>query len=391
MNIGIITFWESTDNYGQVLQAYALQQVLQNMGHEPFLIRYSLKASQGIVNMSSLIKKMCKLLAVYPALKSIKHQRKNKEDEVYRKSIEFKNVTRKFSEFREKYIAQSALIYNSIDELRLNPPKADCYITGSDQVWTMLLNTEGNKAYFLDFGDKKIKRIAYAASFARNKYPSDLIAILKEQLSKFDAISVREDEGVSICHLANRYDAIKVLDPTFLLDKDVYLKLIENVSLSHRDYAFTYSINIRDAKELAWDEVCAYANKLNLEMLTVTSSGHFPGREILSGTKYIYATIPEWIAYINNAKFVVTTSFHGVAFCIILNMQFVYFPLGGTEARGNGRVISLLQELGLMSRIYSGSGIESLLEKKIDWDMVNHSLEQMKKKSIDFLNQNIRN
>lgn len=388
MKIGIITFWESTDNYGQVLQAYALQTVLKNMGHEPFLIRYSLKASLGESRKPSLLRKLIKVIAIYPMLKAIKRNIRQREDIDCRKKIEEKNILRRFSDFRDANMSSSRDVYNSIEELKANPPKADCYITGSDQVWTMLLSNEGNKAYFLDFGEDKIKRISYAASFARYEYPKELIPLLKEQLAKFNAISVREDEGVDICRLGGRYDAIKTLDPTFLLDKDVYLKLIEHISLEH-DYAFTYSINIRDAKELAWEEVCEYVHKQKMEMVTVTSSGHFPGREILSDTKYVYATIPEWIAYINNAKFVVTTSFHGIAFCIILNKPFVYFPLSKAGAKGNGRVISLLKELGLMDRIYFGSGIEAILEAKIDWNKVNSSLEVMKKKSLDFLYQNI--
>ena len=199
MRIGIITFWESTDNYGQVLQAYALQQVLKDMGHEPYQIRYSLKASQTNIPQSSLLKKIIKLLLVYPLVISLKRRKKQREDLVCRTIIEEKNKIRKFHQFRNEYISQSERIYYSIEEIRKDPPIADCYITGSDQVWTMLLNIEGNNAYFLDFGAPSIKRIAYAASFGRSSYPAAIQPILKEKLSKFDAISVREKEGVDIC------------------------------------------------------------------------------------------------------------------------------------------------------------------------------------------------
>lgn len=80
MKIGIITFWESTDNYGQVLQAYALQQVLKSMGHEPFQIRYSLKASLSqSFHKTSLVKKILKVLLVYPALKTLRREKKKKQ------------------------------------------------------------------------------------------------------------------------------------------------------------------------------------------------------------------------------------------------------------------------------------------------------------------------
>lgn len=388
MEIGIITFWESTDNYGQVLQAYALQQVLKNMGHRPFQIRYSLKASQMSGNKSSIFRKALKAITVYPIIKTLIKIKKNQEDVIYRNMIEKKNIIRKFSDFREKYISYSEFVYNSIDEIRTNPPKADCYITGSDQVWTMLLNNKNNNAYFLDFGNQSIKRIAYAASFARNEYPNELIPLLKEQLAKFNAISVREDEGITLCKLAGRRDVIKTLDPTFLLSKEIYLDLVKNISIYH-NYIYTYSINIRESNELAWNEVCKYACDRKLKLITTTSSGFLPGREILSDTKYVYATIPEWIAYINNAECILTTSFHGIAFCIILNKPFVYFPLKGNGSKGNGRVLSLLKELGLTDRIYSGVNLPVILDSKIDWTRVNLSIERLRMKSMDFLFTNL--
>lgn len=391
MKIGIITFWESTDNYGQVLQAYALQQVLKNMGHEPFQIRYSLKASQGSSQKITLQKMMFKLLKVYPIIQAIKEKKERREDAACRALIESKNIERQFSDFRKNHISQSEKIYNSYEDLKANFPKADCYITGSDQVWTMLLNNEGNKAYFLDFGEANIKKVAYAASFAMKEYPQELMPLLRIQLAKFNAISVREDDGIEICRQAGRSDAIKTIDPTFLLNKDTYCKLAKSITVPRDGYIFTYSINIRHSDELAWNDVCNYAHQLNLRLVTVTSSGNFPGREILSDTKYVYSTIPEWIAYINSAKLIITTSFHGVAFSIILNKPFVYFPLSGKNEKGNGRVISLLNEVGLMNRICTGKGIEHILKNDIDWNIVNRLVDVMKKKSMDFLYKSINN
>lgn len=389
MRIGIITFWESTDNYGQVLQAYALQQVLKNMGHEPFQIRYSLRASLSQeFHKTSLVKKILKVLLVYPALKNLRRKKIKKADEACRAMIEKKNIARQFPAFREKYLSSSKLVYNSIEEIRKNPPKADCYITGSDQVWTMLLGNAGNNAYFLDFGSSETKRIAYAASFSIPSYPEKLMPLLKGQLEKFDAISVREDEGIDICKQAGRNDIVKTLDPTLLLDKDAYLTLSNSVS-TPRNYAFVYSINIRKADEIAWDEICKCADHRGVKLITTTSSGHFPGREIFPNTEYVYATIPEWIAYIHNSEFVATTSFHGVVFCLILNKPFVYFPLGGNGAKGNGRVHSLLSPLGLTNRIHGEKSVEEILQSDIDWSKVNRLLEVNGIDSLKFLNENL--
>lgn len=389
MKIGIITFWESTDNYGQVLQAYALQKVLRGMGHEPFQIRYSLAASQTSERHTSVLRRILKVLLVYPMLKAIKRKRNRKNDELALEMIEEKNIARNFPEFRKKYLSQSSLVYNSLDEIKANPPVADCYITGSDQVWTMLLSNANNKAYFLEFGSTNIKRIAYAASFSRPSYPEKLMPLLQEQLVKFDAISVREDEGIGICKLAGRNDAVKTLDPTMLLRKNTYTNLTKNIKTPN-NYAFVYSINIRKAEEMAWDEICKYAHQHSLKLITTTSSGHFPGREILTDTQYLYATIPEWIAYIYNSEFVATTSFHGVAFCLILNKPFVYFPLGADGAKGNGRVLSLLSFLGLSNRIYGNMKVEAILDSAIDWERVNRLLGEKKLDSLNFLKENLK-
>lgn len=388
MKIGIITFWESNDNYGQVLQAYALQLILRRMGHEPFLIRYSLRASQVTNKNSSLFWKVLKFLAILPLIKSIKRKRAQKQEDICRAYIEEKNIVRHFSEFRKNFISQSSKVYYSISELREDPPKADCYITGSDQVWTMLLNNEGNRAYFLDFGDNKIKRISYAASFGMSEYPIDLIPNLSSLLHKFNAISVREETGVRICNKLG-LNVQHVLDPTLLLRNEDYLCLGCS-ELSSVSTMYIYSINIKSSDELYWEEVKNYAEKNKLSIKVTTSSGNFPGREIFDGADYLYAMIPEWIQYINNASLVVTTSFHGVVFCLLGHTNFVYIPLRQTGSKGNGRVESLLNSIGASFKICpSRDNFSTVAQSKIDWDDIDVQIEKLRQQSIDFLMKNL--
>lgn len=383
MKIGIVTFWESTDNYGQVLQAYALQQVLKDMGHEPFQIKYSLKASQGAQLNISLLKKIVKTLLIYPILRNLKKKRELRINTEYKTFIEEKNKVRRFSEFRKKYITQGDRIYNSIEELRSNPPQADCYITGSDQVWTMLLNDEGNAGYFLDFGNKETKRISYAASFGRSAYPTYLQPRLKGLLNSFDAISVREEEGVEICRSLG-INSSHVLDPTLLLNKSEYNDLTKDSDIFSG--IFVYSINVKEPSELYWDSVVKYANSHNSPITVTTSSGNFPGREIYEGVSYQYATIPEWINCIKNASHVVTTSFHGVAFCILMHTNFVYVPLQKSGSRGNGRVESLLNSLEIGYKIcHDDNMFENIIEKEINWFDVDKRIELLRIKSYSFL------
>lgn len=389
MNIGIITFWESTDNYGQVLQAYALQQVLKGMGHEPFQIRYSLKASQSAENKPSVLKKIMKVLLIYPLIKSISRRKAFKEDAECRALIERKNEVRKFRDFRSTYIEQDSVIYNSIDEIRKNPPVADCYITGSDQVWTMLLSNEGNAAYFLDFGKNNIKRISYSASFGRSVYPKELQPRLKDLLSRFDAISVRELEGVEICESLG-VNAEHVLDPTLLLSNVDYLNKLHIENKPKDNSLFVYSINVRTPEDLYWTELRKYADDNGLDITVTTSSGNIPGREIYDDVSYSYATIEDWLDKINRAQLVATTSFHGVVFCLLMHTNFVYVPLKNNRAKGNGRVESLLKTINLLEKIcYKSEDINLCAKNIVDWAFVDSRMKQNRINSMLFLQNNL--
>ena len=389
MKIGIITFWESTDNYGQVLQAYALQRVLKSMGHEPFLIRYSIKASQTGEKSPSILKKILKLLLVYPLIKSIKMRKELKENAKWRSMIEKKNEARKFRYFRSSYIEQSTIVYNLIEEIRSNPPVADCYISGSDQVWTMLLSNESNAAYFLDFGGKNVKRISYAASFGRSEYPEYLHQRLKELLMRFDAISVREQEGIEICNSLG-IKAEHVLDPTLLLSKVDYLNNLHIEDESKENSLYVYSINVRTSEDLYWSELRRYADANGLDISVTTSSGNIPGREIYDDANYSYATIEEWLKNINRAQLVATTSFHGVVFCLLMHTNFVYVPLKNSRAKGNGRVVSLLKTVNLLEKIcYKATDVDSCLNIAIDWTMVDDIMKRNRISSISFLQKNL--
>ena len=133
-----------------------------------------------------------------------------------------------------------------------------------------------------------------------------------------------------------------------------------------------------------------YAKQNGFKSISTTSSGYFAGKEICSDTKYIYATIPQWLGLIQNAEFVATTSFHGVAFCLIMHTNFIYFPLKGTYSRGNSRVVSLLESLGIPEKKFSDNmTVKQCIESPIDWNVVEAKLTVRKDKSIKFLNNNL--
>lgn len=381
MKIGIITFWQSNDNYGQILQCFALQQQLIKLGHKPFLIKYV--PLQKTVQ-TSIAEKLWKLIQIYPIFLKLRKIQKAKQA----KAFTLKNRQRRFDEFRENHIVTNGAIYHGLSDIQNNPPDSDCYLCGSDQVWSMLLDNDENQAFYLNFGDKYTKRVAYAASFGRDVYPMELNGKLHDMLAKFNAVSVREKTGINICKKVG-IQAVDVLDPTLLLSVKEYVRIIETPSVRGK-YFYTYSLNITSDKDLCWKALLDYANLRGFKSVSTTSSGYFIGKEICSNTEYVYATIPQWLGYIQNAEFVATTSFHGVAFCLIMHTNFIYFPLKGVHSRANSRVISLLDYLGLHEKIFDGNmTIKQCIEYPIDWNKIEAKLNVKKNASISFLENSL--
>ncbi len=382
MRIGIITFWQSKDNYGQLLQCWALQQYLRKKGHEPFLIRYNFIGNQRKPNSFRYLK----MFLIYPVVKKIWNVIEKKRNLRSWRYYEERNNERKFADFIENHIICSDIVYNNLSELRSMPPLADCYITGSDQVWAQTLEYEDNKAFFLSFGDKKIRRVAYAPSFAMLDYPNHLLFDLKRELSGLDFISVREQSGCNICESIGIY-ATNVLDPTLLLDKTDYIpKLLKPVA--HHEYIYIYSINIASAEEIRWTELKRCIDENKHQLIVTPASGYLVGKELFGKVGYSYATIEEWFSYIYYSNLVVTTSFHGVVFCILLEKPFVYIPLKGKYSGGNSRILDLLDELELGNRVLSDEvTYGTIINHKVDWIKVRLKLSEMRNKSISFLKE----
>ncbi len=388
MRIGIITFWDSNDNYGQQLQCWALQQKLISLGHSPFLIKFKRKR-EDIFHVP-LWKLVIKLLLVYPYYKNWVYIRKEKKKNALKDRNSKINNQRLFEKFRNDYLIFSESSYEGIEQLRNNPPVADAYITGSDQVWGTPLLDEDTKAYFLDFGPKECKRVSYAASFGMSEYPDNAKENLSKSLSLFNGISVREKEGISICEQLG-YAAVNVVDPTLLLSANDYIQKLSIEKNFEKPYVFVYSINIKDSKEIYWNSLQCLSRRNNLELIVTPSSGYWQFDDIFDGAQYKYATIQEWISLISNAELVVTPSFHGIVFCILNNTKFLYSPVHGAWSKGNNRVINLLEELSLTEFVLRDeSDYLNALKAEIDWITIGQKINKLRKDSTLFLIDNLK-
>lgn len=337
MRIGIITFWKSVDNYGQILQSFALQQYLRNNGHDPFLIRYS-----DIVKKGASFKwyRLLHYVIRLPQYVSWYISEKLRQRKVFQYEKSVAHIDRKFGEFMKKYLKFTEDIYTD-ETIHQDPPIADAYVCGSDQIWG------GDWAYYLDFVPENKPRIAYAPSLGGlMSFDPDYERQLAMLLSKFAFIGMREQSGVDVCRRLGRNDAIKVVDPTLLLARGDYDKLRVPTNVD-KPYIFAYILGNPMTCSVA--EIMDYAHLMHKELKYVVSAGQ------LDGYEHLYPQVGEWIDLISHADIVITNSFHGTVFSLIYNRPFITILLNQGYERMNTRVVELLTECNLTQQLYHGN------------------------------------
>lgn len=355
MRIGIYT-QELRDNYGGILQNYALQQVLKKIGHEAITIDYRPR-SNFFWYLVSQIKTI--VLFLIGKKRSFRKYEKTPERSCYT------------APFIRKYIRTSWRM-QFITPFVPGLLKIECAITGSDQVWRPAYN---NLSYaFLDFvRNEKIKKISYAASFGVDfwEYSDSQTKKCKELVKAFKAVSVRESSGVALCEKYLGINAIHVLDPTLLLLKKDYERLCSDVKpIFSKSLVIAYILDLSEDKE---DIIRNVAKEKGLDYI------------IISAEKNIEKTVEEWLSVFRDADYIVTDSFHGTVFSIIFQKSFNVIL---NNKRGESRFKSILSLFGLEERIIS-KDMKSYNIEDIDWDKIEPILEKWKNKSINFLTKNI--
>lgn len=357
MRIGTITFWDTEDNYGQVLQCFALIKYLESRGHQVQLV----KTDQSDLYEQSYIHKLYTLLdmVIHP---SRFFNRKKCGETQKSQTHKARFVDRYFSDFKKKYIPSTEKIY-TFRELCKADLGLNAVVCGSDQVWSGF-----SKLMFLQFPGT-FKRISYAASFGgvRPKNGLDKKNV-RSWLKSFDLITVREKEGVEICG-ALKAKAYMVPDPTLLLGKIEYDKLIETPKeVREEEYILLYLLG--NEMKVTVEEIMAFAKSKHLKVKYVASQNRVDelGKE--------YPTIGEWLYLMSHASYFITNSFHGTVFSMIFHKPFMTIPLSGKTARMNGRIADLLTDSGLEERIFTGS-FETLF-KPLDFD----KFEENKRRGI---------
>lgn len=387
MKIGILT-QPLHNNYGGVLQAYALQTVLRGMGHEPINLKrvYHEKASPKLffLHILSFIKCFCLIYLLHDNSWVLMNPFKINYNP-RRCPQPLTKAT--LPVFVSNHIVESSPLFTSKELLRsLKEYSLDGIVVGSDQVWREDYSPCISD-YFLHFLpiNSSLKKIAYAASFGTeqlNISPQNIPAC-RNSISQFQAISVREKSGVDI--LAEQFgrEAELVLDPTLLLSASDYDKLIDEEHLSRTSSGVvSFILDYTSSKDSIFQSVLQHfplskSIRLKMHPLYQTSDCKVP-------------TMGEWLQSISDAEFVVTDSFHGCVFSIIYHKTFIAI---GNKDRGLDRFQTLLENFGLTNRLVLSYNDfkrnESTLMSSIDYSEVCTKHEALRLTSMKWLKKHL--
>ncbi len=385
MKVCIVTFWWTQENYGQMLQLYALYEWLVSEGHSVVIIKYyptsrRTNILQSIRNKSISQIINCFLISIKKTLSSYKLTRQ-------------RNVhPRHFDSFRKRYLKFSESEYHSIQDLLRNPPIADMYICGSDQIWNYLSPTlsgfEKLDVYTAQFGSECSKRISYAASFGFSGIDKVVASKLISNLSSFQGVSVREINARDVLMGLGAKDVRVVPDPTLLFKRNKYIELV-NKNLDNKFNCPDVFVYLVQNKSVLALEDIIYSLKGNNLSYFATGANNVVNSEL-----NFFPTLPEWLYVMSKTDTIITNSFHGCVFSILFQKNFYYYPLLPNKAGDkDSRIESFLDRLGIEGRMIADK--DQLAEvisnpiKSIDWETVKIKQEEFVQLGKDFLTKHL--
>ena len=364
MIIRLMTF-HTPKNYGAVLQAYALQTYLKKKCDNVKFIDYNTETLRGyypLVQKPKSIKGVAVtgLSLLYLPAKIKKYKK-------------FDNFVSNNLDLTEQY--------ESTETLYKNPPKCDLMITGSDQVFNPNRILPERQAFYLDFANKHTTIASYAASFGVSSISKETQAEIAKYLKRFHYLSVRETDGIEIIRQLTGQEAIEVVDPTFLLNKEEW----QAIGVLHRNLPSKYFLYYKILSTLNGDRVVEeLSQKLGYDLVVITDK--VPSKV---KAKYVIRDVgpSQFIHLYANASFVATDAFHGTAFSIIFKKQFVFCDENQNTKQ---RSANLLRQLNLQDRMLPND-VDTIVSTKIDYDAVDSILKGKVELSKKYLNALLNN
>ncbi len=359
MKIAIITL-HYINHYGSLLQTYATCYVFKKHGLKPEIIDYvrpNANEDQQIEDALSVrgIRKKSIKGFVYSTIKKIENAKRKKFSE----------------EFIKRYITITRR-YKDYDDLCADPPIADIYCTGSDQTWNSIYNGGLLPAYYLQFAPRGKKRIGYAVSIGMNRIPDEEKAQMQEYINDYAAISVREDSGVELIRGLGYKNVFQIIDPTLAMDKSEWSSLIGDRLIKEK-YIIIYKLNsIPEIEEFAKILAAKTGYKI-VRMSYYLNHYKYQGKMIYS------PSVEQFLSLINYAEYVITDSFHCLAFS--LNFQKEFYAFYPDEY--SSRLQSIMELTGTLSRRVND--VNHYDQSPIDYDHVGDVLAKERNKVTDFI------
>lgn len=350
-----VTFHHTT-NYGAVLQTYALQQTILSLGHENLVLETKTEGK----------KKKAKLSVRELYLRYLSWLRRK----------ERKVLVKYFADFH-KYKLQLTRPYISMEDLRNDPPDVDCLITGSDQVWNFATTPKFIDSRLLKFGKESAIRFSYAASMEELRYSDEQKQRLKDALAGYKGISVREQSAKEYIESFTPYHVERVLDPVFLMSKEKWMELAIEPRIKG-PYILCYQVQSNNRME----EVAYMLKKQTGYPVVSICNG--PIRWMKSDYSFHDVSIEEFLGFYNQAAYIVSASFHGVAMGLVFDKP-VYALVKSVRANRLKEVMKLFALDNYIVSQDEKSEIPQYAEESLD------NMQKIKKqyleKSFDYLNR----
>ena len=374
MRIGIISL-QLRYNFGGILQAYALQKTLKELGHKVVHID-----EHRFVTLGTWYRK-------YPIyLKRAIRKYLFGENLIVKADVAINNTIKTIATHTEPFIDKYIKRIFTKDFSNIKKENFDAFVVGSDQVWRAEYFFSKIENAYLDFAKEwDVRRIAYAASFGTDEweYNKEQTANCSALLKKFNAVSVRESSATVLCKKKLGADALHVLDPTMLLEKEDYIKLLkETDTVQSNGNLFCYILDESTEKNTIISRISKEKGLTPFYVNSKYNNAEAPLEE------RIQQPVEKWLRAFYDAEFVITDSFHACVFSIIFNKPFIVY---GNKERGYARFESLLTLFALEDRLVSSPDeVNKMLQTPIDWERVNYIHKQMKEKSLSFLVNNLK-
>lgn len=360
MRIDVITL-NAVPNYGSVLQAFATQEILKQYGCKVYIVNYI----REDIHPKNLMKSWCgnniiKKIIMYPTLK---------------------RWEKVFGDFNKTYLNLTSNAYTTEKDFEKYPLKADAYCTGSDQVWNSKWNKDIILPLYLSFVPKTNFKFAYAASFGNENISKKEIEVTKKYIEEYNFISVREDYAKEI--LKNQYgyeSAIHIVDPTLAMSPGFWRKYATPRKVKE-EYILIYNLN----RSRAFDNYAKQLSKKTGLKLVRFCTRYDQFYRV--GKSMLIPEVFDFISLIDNAKYVLTDSFHATAFSMNLNTE----PICIYPKDFGGRIKSFLSLTKSLHRHVKNYNDYEVIDRSVDFKMVNKILDSERKKVHDFLKMVIEN